>query len=237
MIRAVLDESAAGIGRTLPVEGVILMERRSAMAVMALGAVVTLLGGTGIFAVFSDRATTGTNSVESGALPRAADVQIALYSSGECQTFSEDLTTGLFDASGVQEGYGVSSPLCVKSVGSADVALSMTVIDLTDSETGCTGDEAAAGDATCGSGVGELSSALSVGVFRFDCETGAGSIPERDWLNASTTKNVALGPVQPGEVACVAADVGYGHNVPELTQQVAQSDRATWRFAFDGATA
>jgi hypothetical protein len=219
------------------VEGVIVMERRPAMAVMALGAVVTLLGGTGIFAAFSDRAKTGTSSVESGALPHAADLQIGSYSSGTCGDFVEDLTTDLLFATDVQEGYGVSIPLCLKSVGSADVTLSMTVIDLTDSETGCTGDEGEAGDTTCGSGVGELSSALSVGVFRFDCGTGSGTTADRDWLNASTTKNFALGPLQPGEVACVAADVAYGRNVPELTQQVAQSDRATWRFAFDGATA
>src|SRR5688572_6779088 len=214
-----------------------VMERRTAFAIMALGTVVTLLGGTGIFAVFSDRATTGTNSVTSDALPHAADVQIALREAGACGPFEEDLTSGLFDASGAQEGYSSSVPLCVKSAGSADITLAMTVIDLADSETGCTGDEAAAGDTTCGTGLGELSSALAVGTFRIDCATGQGPVPERDWLNNASTTNFSLGSLGPGEIACVIVDVVYGLNVPENTQQVAQSDRAQWRFAFDGTTA
>jgi predicted ribosomally synthesized peptide with SipW-like signal peptide len=53
------------------------MERRTAFAIMAIGVVVTLLGGTGIFAVFTDRAETGKGSVTSGELPHAADLQIA----------------------------------------------------------------------------------------------------------------------------------------------------------------
>lgn len=54
-----------------------------------------------------------------------------------CETFTENLTTMLFDAADVQGGDAFSTNLCVKSVGSAQVSLSMTVIDLVDSETGC----------------------------------------------------------------------------------------------------
>ena len=45
------------------------MSRRLLGSMMALRAVVTLIGGAGIFAVFTDRAKTGSSSVTSGKGP------------------------------------------------------------------------------------------------------------------------------------------------------------------------
>jgi hypothetical protein len=56
------------------------VQRRLAVATIGLGSLVTLMGGTGIFAVFTDRATTGTSKVDSGARASAADLKIALAS-------------------------------------------------------------------------------------------------------------------------------------------------------------
>jgi hypothetical protein len=114
----------------------------------------------------------------------------------------------------------------------------MTVIDLVDSETACTGDEEAAGDTTCGTGAGELSSALSASTARADCRTGDFSLaPPAVKLSNAPTTNFPLGSLQPGETACIIATVEYRFDVPEITQRVAQSDQVQWRFAFDGTTA
>ena len=53
------------------------MTRPLLRALMVLRVVVTLVSRTGLFAVFSDRATTGQNDVGSGVLSHAANLQIA----------------------------------------------------------------------------------------------------------------------------------------------------------------
>jgi hypothetical protein len=114
----------------------------------------------------------------------------------------------------------------------------MSVIDLADVETGCTGDEAAAGDTTCGADatppVGELSSALSAGLIRVDCVTreliqshGSGHLAGGVW---------SVGTLAVHELACYSIEVRYGLDATSDTQQKAQSDQTTWRFAFDGST-
>ena len=80
--------------------------RRLLATTMALGLVITAMNFTGIFAVFTDRATTGTNSLESGELARVAHLQIDDAAAGDCNdaVFKDDLTTGLFYASGLLPG-------------------------------------------------------------------------------------------------------------------------------------
>jgi hypothetical protein len=47
-----------------------------------------------------------------------------------------------------------------------------------------------------------------------------------------------IGTVAPNSVACVRVEVTYAPLNTTANQQLrAQSDTATWRFAFDGATA
>ena len=97
---------------------------RTLLSIMVLGAVITMVGGTGIFAVFSDRALVGNNDVDSGALASAADIQVAVASVDgdfvfECGTYQEDLTLPLWSMSDVQPGDSESQYLCVKNVGSA----------------------------------------------------------------------------------------------------------------------
>src|SRR3954471_5430377 len=50
------------------------MRRPALVTIIVLGSVVTLVGATGIYAEFTDRATTGTNTATSGERPRAADL-------------------------------------------------------------------------------------------------------------------------------------------------------------------
>src|SRR5512141_61809 len=116
-------------------EGSGTMERASLRAVIVLGLLVTFVGGTGIFAVFSDRATTGQSDVTSGELAKAADLKIAAaqpqdpMNSGPfmCDPFTDDLVTPLFNFTATTGG-GYERFLCVQNDGSSSVDLSLTAI-------------------------------------------------------------------------------------------------------------
>lgn len=206
------------------------------ITIMALGVVVSLAGASGVFAVFTDRATTGTNSASSRAEARSADIQIAegVMDQGvmTCGTYEEDLTTGVITASDmVPLGGFVYARVCLKNVGSRTVDLTVTVLDLVDTDDACTGDEAAL-DTTCGGGqAGELSPHLQVGVFDADCAIGDGSFLGYTRIGELPNFPFSLPSIAAGEVGCVLfrmEDVAQGDDVTK-----SQSDTSTWRFAFD----
>jgi hypothetical protein len=220
--------------------------RRLLATTMALGLVITAMNFTGIFAVFTDRATTGTNTEETGQQPRTADLLIAVDEFGNCTgaTFSDNLETGLFDVSGLVPGGTADqvTSICLKNVGTATLTLTTSAIDVVETETACTGDEAAAGDATCGTagvGDGELGLVLFTELGQKDCATGANI---GDFVQ-STVEDLAatpgdLGTIAPGAVACVFVDTilpaaGVLGNTSDGLQQ-AQTDKIEWRYAFDG---
>jgi hypothetical protein len=227
------------------------MIRHSLRIVIVLGALITLLGGTGIFAVFSDRATTGSNDVTSGALGHAADLQIATAAvdSGAltCDAFSDDLATGFFSLTDLQPSTGDSyrGYFCLKNVGSSAVNLTASTIELNDLDTGCTGDEAAFGDTTCGGGqTGELSDVLVAAIAELDCDTATYVAQTTSASLAALASPVGLpvggivgrpaGDLSPGQTACYFIELRYPDSTPEVDVQVAQSDTVAWRFAFDG---
>jgi predicted ribosomally synthesized peptide with SipW-like signal peptide len=219
--------------------------------VMVLGALITLLGGTGIFAVFNDRATVDNNTATSGSRPKAADVRIDTASldptsgSVNCDSTTWDkdnLTTGLYNATDVQPGSDLGTTyLCLKNVGSGTLSLTASVIDLQDLDVACTGDEAASGDTTCGPDVnqspqaGELSPLIKVGMWRVDCPTGLAyvSYDPQALDNLTDWDFGGLSPILPDEIACVKIQVTYPAPATELQAQLAQSDEVLWRFAFD----
>jgi hypothetical protein len=210
---------------------------------MALGAVVTLIGGAGIFAVFTDRATTGSSSVTSGERASAANLLIA-SSTGppDCGTYVDDLVTDLITVTDAQPSgaQGTNRYICLKNAGSASLALSAAAIDLVDVETACTGDEAATGDASCGivggvPGTGELASVLIVQFVVSDC--GLFERPTIDLPLADLEAGMPLGvpSLAPDEVVCLRLSILYPTTTPAAAQ-IAQTDQVTWRFAFDGTT-
>jgi hypothetical protein len=224
--------------------------------VIVLGALITLVGGTGIFATFSDRATTGTSDVNTSTLGKAADIQLAAaqpldpMNSGPfaCDPFQEDLTTPLF--TGTISNSQSDRYFCVQNVGSSAVTLSLSAIDITDLDIDCTGDEAAFGDTTCGLDpttlqpqAGELSPNLTIETDLYNCATGAGlltpGVPDfsSSLADLGTTPETLL-PVtgvqslQPGSQVCVRIRVAS--RATGDAAQISQSDEATWKFAFDG---
>ena len=117
----------------------------------------------------------------------------------------------------------------------------MVVDQLTDVDIACTGDEADAGDTTCGSDqLGELSGRLNVDLGSYDCANVA-LAPTRyqpgtlSGLVAGLAGTPAsLGSIGGGETKCFIVGVDYNANVAASLKQQAQSDRTTWRFVFTG---
>ena len=231
------------------------MARHSLRIIVVLGLLITIVGGTGVFATFSDRATIDDNSAISGSRPKAADLRIELASVDPtteqitCETptgktpFEDDnLTTALYSATDVQPNTNLGEHyICLKNVGSSPLALTASVIDLTDLDIDCTGDEAAAGDTTCGLNptqqpqAGELSPLLYVEFDEGMCATG-GFLPPVEApsaLSSTTAVAFAQQPLQAGDVECLRIDVAYPTPTP-TNALLAQSDQVTWRFAFDG---
>jgi predicted ribosomally synthesized peptide with SipW-like signal peptide len=213
-------------------------------AIVALGGVITLAGTTGVFAVFTDRATTGTNTFATKQLPHAADLVIATGDitigdtwTVDCGTFTDDLDGGLMTLTDAAPGAGFGTDfVCVKNAGSQTVDVTTSAIDVTDLDTDCTGDEAVV-DNTCGVDTttlapqaGELSPLVHVGMHVADCQdanqggSGIGTL--------ATATNASVTSLAPGEMICVKYEVDY--NPTEAEANTAQSDTVTWRFAFDG---
>lgn len=217
------------------------MRRTVLFTLTILGAAFGLIAGTGVFAALTDSADSGTNSVAAAALPSSADLQLATATGGQgqpvaCGSYVENLSTPWITATDVEHGDSSSwIPFCLRNIGSQSVSLTLGVVDLTDVDVACTGDEATY-DTTCGGdGLGELAASLYATFWERDCTTGAlvtgtfrnGFLPE---LAATPT---AYDSVAPGQVRCF--EVAYQVYAPEAaTQQTQQSDTATWRFRFSG---
>jgi hypothetical protein len=212
--------------------------KRSVLVTVAvLGGLVSLIGGTGLFAALQDSAQSGQNSAESDAMGASADIQVATVapSTPTCGTFSENLTTPFHTVTGVTPGFNSNAQLyCVKNVGSQQVTLNAMSDELFDADYDCTGDEALHGDTTCGLaggvvGAGELSSVLKVVYSQVDCAgfNGPGSSMS---LSDNVTTAVVLGTIAAGQTWCFRTDLSYPLGTPSDAVQRAQSDRATWRF-------
>jgi hypothetical protein len=206
-----------------------------------LGLLICLIGGTGLFAALTDTAHTGSNSIDSAALPPSADLKLATASEDQngfvCGTFSDDLATGLITYSGMPPNFGVGAALCIKNAGSQAVSLSAAVDQLTDVDLACTGDEADLGDTTCGNNLlGELSGVLNVSLGDYDCSTvNLLNNYQPGMLSSLAGTPQAMGTLGAGETRCFLIGVDYnGFSVPPADQQRAQSDQVTWRFVFTG---
>ena len=236
------------------------MGRHALRITIVLGMLVTLLGGTGIFATFTDRATAGDNSVTTGERARAAELKIAAedpsqYPAGTplCMPaitpWQDDTTTGQFTAGSLHPGDNLQPAyLCLWNAGTATLTLTASAIGLADEDVDCTGDEAAAGDETCGldetTGLpqaGELSPLVAVDIDRTDCSDpstviGNGTPAVLSQFDAQTVQlgGAATGnTMPPDQIICLRLQGSYSTG-SETQAQLAQSDRVTWKFAFDG---
>lgn len=224
------------------------MRRPVLLTLAAVGGVIVLLGGTGIFAALSDTARSGTNSIETDALPASSDLRVAtasfngLGSSVVCGTFSEDLVSPLFTISGPPgDDTGAASFYCLRNVGSQTVTLTALAEEFTETEIGCTGDESIF-DTSCGPGIGiggvenpgELGTFVLVAHGGNSCVTGeAEGTFVFVLLSNNTTTPAALGTLGPGQMRCFSSSI-FQNSASPTQRQAAQSDRLTWRFAWTG---
>jgi hypothetical protein len=208
------------------------------LTVIGLGAVITLVSVNGMFALFTDRATTGANQVSSPPEAASADIQIAAGTRDisdntiACGTFAEDLITGIITVTDLapSDPIGTSAVVCLRNVGSRSVDLTVSAIELVDSDTACTGDEAVL-DTTCGGdGPGELSAVLTVFTFQYDC-VGFGSYHGPFNLANSQSTAFGLTSMPAGTDLCLEFNVVNQAQGDMIT--ISQSDTTMWRFAFD----
>ena len=217
------------------------MRRSVLLTLTVVGGVLGLVASTGVFAALSDTADSGTNSASSSALPASADLQLATATGGgtgaapTCGTYSENLTTPWFTMTDFDHGDGsLWQALCVKNVGSQTVSLTMGAVEVSDVDTGCTGDESSF-DQTCGAdAAGELSPAIYVGLIERDCAT-ASQIGQMTlgFLPAWATTPKALASMDPGAVRCFEVGI-QNFSEDSDVRQAQQSDTVSWKFRFAG---
>jgi predicted ribosomally synthesized peptide with SipW-like signal peptide len=220
------------------------MERQMLRLTLMLGVLVTILGGTGVFAVFSDQARAGTNDFSSGELAPAADLKLAYgevdptIDQVNCGAFQDNLTSLFSFGTNVQPGYtSGETTYCLQNAGAAPVDTSLAVTDLINRELACTGDEGSL-DLTCGQGAqGELSPLLDIVIGEIACDTATPSDRRATSFaalsgGAESLPGTAI--LAPGEVGCWTILVQYPRALPADVIQRAQSDIVHWTFVFTG---
>ena len=215
------------------------MRRSFLLTASAMGLMISLLAGTGLFAALVDTADTGPNSVDTAPLAGSSDLQLATWDSvNGCGAWQEDLSSGLITALNV----AIDAPtvrtgetFCIRNIGSRTVDLSVSVFGVEDTETDeCTGDEADSGDQDCAlNDPGELSAVIGVEFFLDDC-VGNATIGFTDSLTDMVSTPLALLPIAPGNTSCFVPQIQVGSVASETQLQQAQSDRVTWRYRFTG---
>lgn len=220
------------------------MSRSPMWSLVALGGLVSALSGAGVVAVFSDSALTGTNDVTTGEQPhlalQIAGAHVAQGRDFVCSGFTDDISTGLYVATNLQPGDFLASDMCLQNTFSGPLSVTVRSFDLADHDPQCTNDESVY-DRTCpaqdgGDATGELSALLSVTFSRWmHCEDFSGGKTETvAWLPDLDATPATLGSLGAGEVACVQTFATYATGATYDQRQAAQTDQATWRFAFDG---
>lgn len=218
------------------------MQRQMLRLTLILGVLVTMLGSTGVFAVFSDTARGGANSVDSGVRPSAANLMIATATESTgvtCGTFADNLTTAQFTATGLQPNSApLTSAMCLRNSGAGALSIRVGATGtIRNADTACTGDEAAAGDATCGNGgVGELSPLLDLDVVEISCANSSTIATHSSGLDGLQDAQLPVrdSVVAAGAQICVRFVLTYDRQASESEIQIAQSDLVTWTFTFEG---
>lgn len=219
------------------------MGRLGLRMMVLLGLLITAVGGTGIFAVFTDTVVTGPNSASTGSRPAAVDVVLApaalVGGAVDCGGYTHQMVTGIFSVEELQPGdYPDDAEVayvCIRNEGSGLIDVEAAVTELIDQDFACTGDEAAAGDATCGGDqLGELSAAIASQMERVDCATGALTPVQArslaDWVANPAPVATALAP---SAVTCLRFLIWVPAATEEATIQKVQTDLVSWRYAFN----
>ncbi len=230
------------------------MHRKSTVSVMAIGAVVSLLLGSGLLSIVSDSVTSEGNSLESGEFtPPAHDLQAQL-TLGACSSQSDYSDGPLTAMVSTPEGtpnvtldgahFGGDRRLCLKNAGSRAGQVLLRFDSIVDSEVGqCSSSESdpdQGADTSCLDGdQGELSSILYVSFLvrpgdttSDSCASTAsfffGDYGNPDVFGVGYPVDSSLAP---GEVCALDLDYSVGRDdfvTPEQQKFAAQTDRVQW---------
>ncbi len=216
------------------------MRRSILLTLAALGGLLSLISA-GLFAALSDTARTGTNQVSTLSLPGSADLKLATATGGSsvtCGTFSDDLASPMItlddQVPGADSGQG--HLFCLRNVGSQTVNLSAASEELSDVETGCTGDEVAFDQTCTPMAQGELGDIVRVLFTGTDCVTQFSQDPPNAvvLLTSTVETPVDFGTLGPNQTRCFLTSLFVSQATPSQ-RQAAQTDQLTWRFAFTGS--
>ena len=218
------------------------MRRPLLITLVALGLVTTLTGASGVLAAGSDKATTGTNSLATGPIAASVNLQIATWdrTSGVCGTFADDLATGLFtlvDRQPSGNSIGPPQSLCIRNAGQGTINVNVSAIEVQSTETACSGDEASVDTSCVVDQAGELGPLVSTTVSQW-ASCSANAAPGAGGVSGflATFGPASIAPMMgPGTTVCVAANVIY--NPSAANAEKGQTDKVTWRYAFDAVPA
>ena len=199
------------------------------ISLSALGTVTALLGGVGIFADAFDRSTTGQNSIETSAYEELDLQMAAVDADGQCGTFSDDLATGVITMESGEET--ALADVCLRNIGERSGSVRMGLLDLVDSDPACSGEEGTI-DPTCGGDQqGELSEVATTAAS--GCRTDPyGFATGALTFDALASGGTELADLAAGETLVVCLGASSITDDP-LQRRLSQTDRLTWRYAFD----
>jgi hypothetical protein len=231
------------------------MQRKTKIALMAIGACISLVLGTGLISLTSDSVSSTGNSLESGTFqgggtPEAHDVQAATGGCGG-QFSDGPMAAAIATASGtpnVNLDTGSGSPsdtnLCIKNNGSTTGRLRMTVINAVSLESGaCQASESSAqggNDQSCTSGAaGELQDIIALEWVH--ATAGGGSSESDSCVNASNSvwsfissgQHVTLDQsLEPGQTCNFRFSSLIESTATAAERQAAQTDRLQFDIRF-----
>jgi hypothetical protein len=161
------------------------------------------------------------------------DLQVAVRQAGRCGTYAQELPP-LVIASGFQPGDVTPTvEVCLRNKGSSAGFLVGRIVERLETEIDCTADEPAV-DPTCTPGAaGELGLVLRVvGALRSGC-SGAASPFVSASFDALAQAAVPITELRKNAETCVLLRLEYPSATDTTDVAAAQTDRLTWRYAFD----
>lgn len=171
----------------------------------------------------------------SGAAP-GPDVEVAIRDGAKCRQFADQLPA-LFSVAGIQPTQRTPGvDLCVRNRGRMDARLTLAIFERVETEAGCTGDEPSV-DVTCGAGqAGELGRNLVlITTTQPDCKGPTGPSVEVNLVNLESIPFLLNPLLRTNRTDCVGLQIEH-RPISSEAAAAAQTDRVTWRFAFDLST-
>ena len=226
------------------------MRRGVQLTTISLGAVLALLLGTGLVAMTSDTAASGGNDALSGTFtPLTHDLDIAQVAAttGDCTTatYGEATTAAIALLSGanvnldsgarIEQGDATGlRDFCLKNAGTAMGRVTVQFTGVSDVESTCATNEATlGGDATCGTGAGELRTMLRP-AFLTGTDTSASctALAQDAWSTYEGGAQEIDADLAPGEICRVHLTVFQTSPASDTTKLAAQTDEVRWTISF-----